>query len=124
MGLFHLVEQDNGVGLPAHGFRQLTAFFIAHISGRRANEPGDGEFLHILGHIDPHQIVFIVKQGLCQGLGKLRFTHASGAQEQEGTNGPVGILNTGTASLDGFGNGLHGFILTNHPLMQGFVQMQ
>ena len=38
MCLFHLVKQHNGVRLAAHGFGQLTAFFITHVSGRRSDQ--------------------------------------------------------------------------------------
>ena len=54
MGLFHLVEQHHAVGLPADGLGQLATFLVAHVSGRRADQTADGEFLNVFGHIDPH----------------------------------------------------------------------
>ena len=79
MRLLHLVEQDDGVGLAAYRFGQLAAFFIAHVSGRRADQTGHGVFLHVFGHVDTHHVVLIVKQRLRQRLGKLGLAHARGA---------------------------------------------
>ena len=124
MGLLHLVEQHHAVGLSADGLGQLAAFLVAHVSGRRADQTADGEFLHVFGHIDPHQVVLVVKQGFCQRLGKLRLAHACGAQEQEGTDGPVGVLDACTAALDGLGHGLDGLILANHTLVEDAFQVQ
>ena len=55
MGLFDLVEQNDGVGLPADLLRQLACLVIAHIARRRAHQPGDGVLLHKLRHIQPDQ---------------------------------------------------------------------
>jgi hypothetical protein len=33
---FHLVQQQHAIGLAAHGFRQIAAFLVTHIAGRRA----------------------------------------------------------------------------------------
>ena len=38
-------------GLPAYGLRELASFRVAHVSGRRSDEAGDGGFLHIFAHI-------------------------------------------------------------------------
>ena len=124
MGLLYFIEEDHAIGLPADSLGQLAAFLIAHVSGRRSDEPGDGELLHILGHIDPHQVVLIIKQSLGQSLGKLCLAYACGAQEQEGANGTVGVLNTGTAALDGLGNGADSLILADHTLVEDRLQIQ
>ena len=47
-----------------NGFRQLSSLLIAHIAGRRADQAGNGKFLHIFGHVNAHQVGFIVKQRL------------------------------------------------------------
>ena len=124
MGFFHLVKENNGVWLPANGFRELSSLLITHIAGRGADEPGNGEFLHILRHIDADQIAFIVKQRLRKSLCQLCLAHAGGAKEQEGTNRPVGILNACPAALNGFRHSLHRLILTHHPLVECLVQSQ
>ena len=83
MGFLNLVKEHDAVGLPADCFRQLAPFLIAHISGRRPDQPGYGIFLHILAHINPHHIILVIKQRCRQGFGQFRLTHAGRPQEQK-----------------------------------------
>ena len=124
MRLFDLVKQNDGIRSAAHGFGQLAALFIAHISGRRTDQTRHGEFLHILRHIDAHQILFIVKQRLCQRLGKLCLADARGAKEQERAERPVRVLNACSASLDSLRDDAHGLILADNTLVQRIFEMQ
>ena len=124
VSLFHLVEKHHGIGLSPDGLGELAALVIAHISGRRADKAADGEFLHILGHIDTHKIVLVVKKALGQTFGQLRFAHARGAKEHEGAYGPVGVGYTRSGAEYGLGDFLHGLVLTDDPLMDYIVQMQ
>ena len=55
MGLFDLVEQNDGIGLPADLLRQLARLVIAHIARRGAHDPGHGVLLHEFRHIQPDQ---------------------------------------------------------------------
>ena len=48
VGLLNLIKQDHGIGFPADFLGQLTGLIIAHIAGGRADDPGDGVFLHKL----------------------------------------------------------------------------
>ena len=64
MRLFHLIKQYNGVGTAANRFGQLTALLVANISGRRADQAADRVLLHVLTHIDPDNVVLIVKERL------------------------------------------------------------
>ena len=41
VSLLDLIEQDDGIGLSAHGFGQLAALVIADISGRCTDKAGD-----------------------------------------------------------------------------------
>jgi hypothetical protein len=52
VGLLDLVEQHDRVRAPADGLGQLAALFVADVAGGRADEPRDGVFLHVLGHVD------------------------------------------------------------------------
>jgi hypothetical protein len=52
VGLFDLVEEDDGVGAAADGLGELAALVVADVAGRRADEAGDGVLLHVLGHVD------------------------------------------------------------------------
>ena len=124
MRLFHFVKEHHRVRPAANRFGKLAAFLIAHVSGRCANEPGHGEFLHVFGHINAHDVLFIVKQGFRQRLGQLRLAHARGAQEQEGANGPVFIRHTGTGAQNGFADRRDCFVLADYPLMKHLGQPQ
>ena len=122
--LFDLIKEHNRIGLAADCFGELTALLITYISGRRSDQTADREFLHILGHINAHQIAFIVKQGFCQCLGKFCLAHAGGTQEQEGPNGTIRVLDTGTAAENGLGHLGNGLVLTHYPLVQDLVHVQ
>ena len=124
MSLFDLIEQHDGVGLTPHGLRQLAAFVIADVSWRRSDQPGHGELLHVLRHVDTHHVLLIVKQRGGQRFGQLRLAHACGAQEQEGSDGSVGVSDAGPAPLDGLHDLLYGLILAYDPLVQDLVQAQ
>ena len=124
MGLLHLVKEHHGVGFSPHGLRQLAALVVAHISGRRSDEPGHGVLLHVLAHVDADHIVLIVEQRLRQGLGQLRLAHAGGAQEQEGADGLGGILDARLGAENGLRHLLHALVLADHPLVEQFVQMK
>ena len=122
MGLFHLIEQDDGVGFAPHSLGELAALLIAHISRRGTDETGDGELFHVLGHVDAHQVLFVVKERLGQALGQLRLAHARGAQEQEGTDGPVLVGHAGPGAQDRLGHPVHSLVLADDPLMEHLGQ--
>ena len=122
--LFNFIKQNNRIRVSAHLFTELTALFVAHIARRRTDHTGNTVFFHIFRHINTHHGIFIAKQCLCQCLGKLRFTHTCRPQEQERTNGSVGIFQPDTATAHCFGKSLDRFLLANDTLMQGFFQTQ
>ena len=124
MRLFHFVEQDDTIGMAADGLGQLAAFVVADISGRRADQTGDAEFLHVFGHIDPDHVLLIVKERLGEGFGQFGLADAGGAQEQEGAQRPVRILDARAGAQDGLGNLLYGFVLPDDPAVQLILKMQ
>ncbi len=124
MGLFDLIEQHHGVGTAADLLRELSPLLMAHIARRRANQPGDGVPLHVFGHIDPDHGVFVPEHGLRQRLAQLRLAHACGAQEQEGSNGTPGILQSHPAPPDGPGHRPDCLVLAHHPLVEGLLHAQ
>ena len=67
MGLFHLVEEDDRVRLAADRFGQLAALLIADVSGRRPDQAGHREFLHIFAHIDPDHVLLVVEEASRRG---------------------------------------------------------
>ncbi len=110
--------------MASDGLCQLTAFFIADISGRRSDQSGNGEFLHVFTHIDPDDIVFVIEQCFRKGLGQLGLADTGGTQEEERADRPVGILDAGTGPEDGFGYFRDRFILADDTFVQNVVQMQ
>ena len=80
-------------------------------------------FLHVFAHIDAHHVALIIKEYLSQGFGQLGFAYAGGAQEDEGANGTVGVLDAGTSAYHGLADGLHSLILTYYTLMQDFLKV-
>ena len=52
--LSQLVKKDNGIGLPANLLGELSRLVVAEVVGRRADDSGNGELLHELGHIEPY----------------------------------------------------------------------
>ena len=79
--------------------------------------------LHVLGHINADHAALIVKKSLCQSLGQLRLAHPRGAQEDEGTDGTVGVLDAGPGPQDSFTDSFHCLVLAHYPLMEHIFQM-
>ena len=122
--LFNLVKQNDRVRTAADRFGQLTAFLIAHVSGRCANQTRHGEFLHILRHVDADEVLLVVKQRRGKRFGELRFADAGRTQEQERAERTVRVLDTGSASLDCFGNDADCLVLPDDALVERIFQMQ
>jgi hypothetical protein len=121
---FHFVEQNDGIGVPAHRFGELAAFLIAHIPRRRADQAGHGELFHVLRHVDANHVLLVVEQRLREGFCKLRFADAGRAEKQERTDRPVRVLNSGARAQDGFRNLFYGFVLPDHALVEDVLQVQ
>ena len=124
VGLFDLVEQHDAVGVAAHGLGQLAALLIADISRRRADQAGDAELLHILGHVDADEVFLVVKQRLGQRFGQLGLADAGGPQEQKAADGPPRVGDTGARAQDGVRDFAHGFILADDAFVQHIGQAQ
>ena len=92
VSLLDLIEEDYGVRLAANSLSQLTALLITNISRRRSDKTAHGVFLHVLGHVDTDNVLFIVKQCLCQSLCKLGLTNTCRTHEEEGTDRTGGVL--------------------------------
>ena len=122
--LFDLVEQHHTVRLAAHGLCELAALVVADVSRRRADETRDGELLHVLGHIDAHEVVFIIKETVGEGLCKLRLANARGAEEEEAADGAVRVRDACARALDGLGDEAHRLVLTDNALVDNLVEAQ
>ena len=78
----------------AHLLGQLPAALVAHVAGRGADQPVDGVVLLVLAHVEHHHRVFVAEHEIGQRLGQLGLADARGAEEQERTDGPLGVLQT------------------------------
>ena len=124
MGFLNLVQKHHAVGLAPHSLRQLAALLVAHIARGCTQQAGDGVLFHVFAHIDADHGIFVPEHGIGQGLAQLRLAHTGGSQEKEGPYGPSGILKSCPGPADGSGHGTHGFLLSDEPAMQRFLQMQ
>ena len=122
--LLDLVEQDDRVGLAPHRLGELAALLVADVAGRRADQPGDGVLLHVLGHVDAHHVVLGVEQRLGQRLRELGLADAGGAEEDERADRPARVLDPGAGADHGVGDQLHRLVLADHPLVEDLVEAQ
>ena len=118
MRFFDFIEQHNRVGPASNLLGELAAFFVADVSGRGANQAGDGVFLHVLGHVNADQGMLIIKKEFRQSAGKFGFADAGGTEKDEGADGALGIAETGTGAADGAGDALERRILADDSLAQ------
>ena len=118
VGFFHLVKQQHGIRLAAHGLGQVAALLVAHVAGRRADQAGHGMLLHELAHVDADEVLLAVEQEARQRLAQLGLAHAGGAEEQERTRGAVRVTQARARTADGVGHGGDGLFLAHHALVQ------
>jgi hypothetical protein len=76
MGLLDLVEEHDGIRLAAHGLGELAALLVADVARRRADEAGDGELLHVFGHVDLDDRVLVAEHLRGELLGELGLADA------------------------------------------------
>ena len=76
VGLLDLVEQHHLVRPAADGLGQLAALVVADVAGRRADQAGHGELLHVLAHVDAHHGGLVVEQELGERPCELRLADA------------------------------------------------
>ena len=91
MRLFDFIEQHDRIGMSSHLFRKLTAFFVANVSGWRADEAGDGMLLHVFRHVNAYQRVFVVEEKFGEAARQFGFSNSGRPQKYEGADGPFGI---------------------------------
>ena len=79
MCFLDLVEQQHRVRTAPHGLGEVPAFLVAHVAGRRPDEPGHGVPLLELAHVHAHHGLLVVEQELGQSPAEFRLAHAGGA---------------------------------------------
>ena len=124
MRLFHLIKEDDRIGLAAHRLGQLSALVVADVAGRRADQARDRIFLHIFAHINAHEVVLIVKKHLGKRLCQLGLAHARRAEEQEGADRAARITDARAGAQDGIRYAGDGLLLADHAAVQNFIKTQ
>ena len=83
VGLLDFVEQHHAVRLAPDGLAELSTLLVADVARRRADEPRNGVFLHVLAHVDADHRRFVVEQKLGQCAGELGLADAGWPHENE-----------------------------------------
>ncbi len=118
MRLFNFVQQDHRIGAPADRFGEHAALIVSHIPRRRADQAGNRVFFHVFGHVDPDHGLLGIKEKIGQGAGQFGFTHTGRAQEDEGAERTVRVLQACPGTSYGIGNGADRLLLADHPSAQ------
>ena len=124
MCLLDFVEQYHRVGFASYRFRQLSPFIIAYVSGRRSDQSRYAVLLLILAHVDTCHHRLVIKEELCQRLGQLGLTYTGCTQEEERSDRPLGILQSGTTAAYSICYGLNGLVLSDDPLVKLLLQVE
>ena len=111
MGLFDLVEEHHGVGLPPHGFGQLPALAVADIAGRGADQAGDVVLFGVFAHVDADHSASFVEEPFRNLPGQQGLADARGPDEEKDADRTVLVLQSGSCAEDRARHALHGFVL-------------
>ena len=117
MGLFDLVKEHHRVGPPPKGLRKLAALLVAHVARGRAYQFSDLVALHILTHVEPHHGILAPEKELRERTGQLRLPDSRRSKEEKAPDRPIGILQTAPGSPDGPRDGVDGFGLVHHAMV-------
>ena len=124
MGLFDLVEQDDGIRLPPDGLGQLPPLLVADVTGRRPDQTGYRVLLHVLRHVDADYAFLAVEQRFGQGPGQLGLADAGRSEKNERADRSPGVLDAGPGTDDGIGDEPHRLVLSHDAPVQDFVEAQ
>lgn len=94
---------------------KLVSLFVADVSGRRADEPGDRVLLLELAHVEPDHAVLGAEEQFGERLGEFGLAHAGGSQEEERANGAVRVTHARAVAAHGFGDRGDRLVLADDP---------
>ena len=123
MRLFDLIKQHHAVRPAPDRFAELAAFFVADISGRRADEPRDGVLFHVFAHVDAHHRIFVVKQKFRECASQLGLANAGRPHEDERADRPVRVLQAAARATHRIGHRGDGLTLSHHALSQSLLHL-
>ena len=122
MGFLDLVEHHHTHGMLFDRLGQHAALLAAHITGRRAEQPGNAVRFAVFAHVQLDDILFAAEERFAQRIAQLGLAHAAGAEEQKAADGAPGVTQAGAASQDGMRHGIHRLLLPHHALPQPLLQ--
>ena len=111
-----------GVALDALG--ELAALLVPDVARGRADQLGDRVLLHVLGHVEAHQVALAAEQERGQAARHLGLADAGRAQEQERAHRPVRVLEPGARAADRARHGADGALLRHDALVQLLLHAQ
>src|SRR5439155_8906629 len=123
VGLLDLVEEDHRVRAPSDRFGQLAALLVADVPGRRADEPRDRVLLHVLAHVEADQRALVVEHELGERAGELGLADPRWAEEDEGADRAVRVLQAGSGAAERVRNRLDGLVLADDALVQALLHV-
>ena len=91
MRLFNFIKENHRVWTPPHLLCKLSAFLVANISRRRADQARNCMPLHVLRHVDTYQRVLVIEEKFGESSRQLGFSDAGRSEENKRTNWPLGI---------------------------------
>jgi hypothetical protein len=119
VGLFDLVEQDDGVGRALDALGELAALLVADVARRRADELGDGVLLHELRHVEADERFIRAEEEVAPGCGPPRFCRRRWGRGRGSCRwAALGVLEAGARTADGAGEGGDGLLLRDDALVQ------
>src|SRR6266849_50137 len=121
--LLDFVKQDDRIRTPPYLLGKLSALFVADIAGRRADQPRYGVPLHVLGHVDAHHGVLVVKEEFSKSARQLGLAHASRPEKNERANRTLGIAESGARAANGVRNPLQCRVLADHALPEPILHV-
>src|SRR5438477_7811391 len=124
MGLFHFIEKHNAIRLSTDCFSKHPALSVADVSGRRSFQSGNRVRFLILRHVDRDEVALSAIKSIRKRQGSLRFSYSTGPDQQEDSDRPSRVIESGTRGLDPLRDGLQRVILTDNSHSQQFLQAQ
>ena len=118
VSLFDFVKQHNRERLATNGLCELTAFFVAHVSRRRANQAADRVLLHVFAHVESNQRIIITKQEVGKCFCELGLAHAGWAEEDERTAWTLWVFEARACATNALADSFDCIILRNDSLVQ------
>src|SRR4051794_31204017 len=121
--LLDLVEEDHRVRPAAYRLRELAAFLVADVTGRRADQPRDRVPLLVLAHVEPDHCAVVVEHELRKRARELGLAHTRGAEEDERADRPVRVLQPGARAPERVRDRGDRLVLADHALVQALLHV-